>query len=42
MSDNTGVADVGSFFIAEGLLHNSGLRHNELGGGGVVASLQKS
>jgi len=37
MSVNTGVADVGAFFIAEGLKCNNGLKHLELGRCGITA-----
>ena len=42
MSKNSGVADVGAFFIAEGLLHNSGLKHLELRYCGITAEGAKS
>ena len=42
MSDNYSVADVGAFFIAEGLLHNSGLKHLELECCGITAEGAKS
>ena len=42
MSWNSGVADVGAFFIAEGLLHNSGLKHLELKYCGITAEGAKS
>ena len=42
MSENSGVADVGTFFIAEGLLHSSGLKHLELKWCGITAEGAKS
>ena len=42
MSENNGVADVGAFFIAEGLRHNRGLKHLELEGCGITAEGAKS
>ena len=42
MSWNNGVADVGAFFIAEGLLHNSGLKRLELELCGIAAEGAKS
>ena len=42
MSVNSGVADVGAFFIAEGLIHNSGLKHLELRECGITAEGAKS
>ena len=42
MSENSGVADVGASFIAEGLLHNSGLKHLELENCGITAEGAKS
>ena len=42
MSENNGVADVGAFFIAEGLLHNSGLKHLKLRECGITAEGAKS
>ena len=42
VSENNGVADVGAFFIAEGLLHNSGLKHLELRECGITAEGAKS
>ena len=42
MSVNDGVADVGAFFIAEGLRHNCGLKHLELTACGITAGGTKS
>ena len=42
MSANSGVADVGAFFIAEGLLHNRGLKHLELKQCDITAGGAKS
>ena len=39
---NSGVADVGAFFIAKGLVHNSGLKHLELEHCGITAEGAKS